>query len=138
MPQFETTYFVAQIFWMLLSFSVLYLGVRWIVFPLFENIFSKRAQLISVPVEKAEKLAHESEKLQEQLEQKQRDFTAKNEQYLNAVYQKNNQHFQESLQQADKSFTTLLKKTIQKMEKEEKQVLNQTDEFVSRATKGVL
>ena len=138
MPQFETTYLVAQIFWMLFSFGVLYLGVRWIVFPLFENIFSKRAQLINKPVQRAEKLTLESQKLQEQLDQKQQDFIRKNEQRLDTLYQKANQHFQEVLQQADKTSSISLKKTVQKMTKEEYQVLSQENEFISHTAKGVL
>ena len=136
MPQFDTTFLFSQIFWMLFSFGVLYLGVCFIIFPMFDKIFEQRNKVTQEPVEKAEGLTQEIQKIQTQIEQKQQLYEKRSAQRLQQTYQTALQHFEGELQKMDKNLASSLKKSIQKMEKEEKDVLNNSTDFVTQAAKG--
>ena len=137
MPQFDTSVFVGQIFWMLISFGGLYLGIRFIVFPLFNHTFQMRNQLIENPVEQAERLTNETQKLQEILEQKQIASEQKNVQKLNEYHQKLLTQMEQNLKQKDAELLAYFKRKIQKIEQEEKQILQKDLAFVSKAMKGI-
>ena len=137
MPQFETAFWQSHLFWLILSFGILYAGVYWYIFPLYEQIFQKRAELIQGPLKKAEKLAHETEILQ-QKEQHDKDlFDVRNKKRLDAFYQKQTERFNALANEAEKIQLTTFKKNIQKLERDEKTVLDKIPEFVIKATKGV-
>ena len=74
MPQFDLSVFVGQIFWLLVSFGTLYLGVYFIVFPLFNSIFNARKKLIDTPLEKADKIAMDTQRLELEIEKKKLDL----------------------------------------------------------------
>ncbi|MBR6231943.1 MAG: hypothetical protein IKQ99_02460 [Alphaproteobacteria bacterium] len=136
MPQFDTTFLFSQIFWMLFSFGVLYLGIRFIVFPMFDKIFEQRNKVTQEPVEKAEGLTQEIQKIQTQIEQKQQQREKRSAQRLQQTYQTAVQHLEKELQKTDKNLASSLKKSVQKMEKEEMDVLDNSADFVTLAAKG--
>ena len=136
MPQFDTTFLFSQIFWMLFSFGVLYLGIRFIVFPMFDKIFEKRNKVTQEPVEKAEKLTREIQEIQTQIEQKKQQQEKRSAKRLQQTYQTALQHFEKELQKTDKNIAISLKKSVQKMETEETRVLNNSADFVIQAVKG--
>ena len=136
MPQFNTAFWVSQIFWLLVSFGGLYLGVSLIVFPLFKKIFTKRAQQIDVPLEKAEEILQEVQKLQQQAAQKKQLFSERQNQRLMRVHTQEVNRLQKTLAQEEESFSHHLKRQIQKLEREEKQVMANTSDFVKQALKG--
>ena len=136
MPQFDTTFLFSQIFWMLFSFGVLYLGIRFLVFPMFDKIFEKRNKVIQEPVEKAEKLTREIQEIQTQIEQKKQQQEKRSAKRLQQTYQTALQHFEKELQKTDKNLAISLKKSVQKMETEETRVLNNSADFVIQAVKG--
>ena len=70
MPQFEFANYTGQIFWMLISFSILFLCVNYFIFPLFHTIFSAREIVIKKHLKQAEKINHEAEKLAQNLQEK--------------------------------------------------------------------
>lgn len=136
MPQFDTTFLFSQIFWMLFSFGVLYLGIRFLVFPMFDKIFEKRNKVTQEPVEKAEKLTREIQEIQTQIEQKKQQQEKRSAKRLQQTYQTALQHFEKELQKTDKNLAVSLKKSVQKMETEETRVLNNSADFVIQVVKG--
>ena len=138
MPQFDPVFFVSQIFWLLISFGGLYLGVYFVVFPLFECIFKERQKLIEVPLEKAEKLVEKTQQIQLQTEQKKALFEKQQNSYFNKIYQENTQRLSEKLQKVDKAFAISLKKTIHQLEQEEERLLKQKNSFIEKVVKGNL
>lgn len=136
MPQFDTTFLFSQIFWMLFSFGVLYLGICFVVFPMFDKIFEKRNKVTQEPVEKAEKLTREIQEIQTQIEQKKQQQEKRSAKRLQQTYQTALQHFEKELQKTDKNLAISLKKSVQKMETEETRVLNNSADFVIQAVKG--
>jgi len=136
MPQFNTVFWVSQIFWLLVSFGGLYLGVSVIVFPLFNKIFTKRAQQIDVPLEKAEKILQEVQELQQQATHKKQLFSDRQNQRLMKAHTQELNRLQKTLAQEEENFSHCLKYQIQKLEREEKQVMAKASDFVKQALKG--
>ena len=138
MPQFETTYLVSQIFWLLFSFGGLYLGVRFIVFPLFDNIFGMRQNKINSILNQAEQLTQKAQDLEEDLSQKKQLQEKRFRQRVLFAQEKGQQDFQTTIEQNEKRLLKVLKNQIQKMEREEKGVLTQADAFTAKVMKGNL
>jgi len=70
MPQFNFANYTGQIFWMLISFGILFLCVNYFIFPLFHTIFATRTQIVQKHLRQAEKINKEAEKLAQQLQEK--------------------------------------------------------------------
>ena len=138
MPQFETTYWVSQIFWLLMSFGVLYLGVRLIVFPLFDSIFKARQEKVDALLNQAEVLTKKAESLEEKKQGEQQRQEQRIQQRLNEAHEKGQEDFQKVLAQNEKHLMKLFQNHIQKMERQETDVLKGADTFVAKAQKGSL
>ncbi|MGN0919376.1 MAG: hypothetical protein ACI4OR_01255 [Alphaproteobacteria bacterium] len=137
MPQFDTAFWLSQIFWLLISFGGLYLGVRFIIFPMFDKIFAARAQRIDIPVEKSEKLLQEVQALQQKLEQKKESFAARQNQRLADAQLQERNRLEQAVAKTEKELSHHLKHHIQKLEREEKQVLADASAFVKQTLKGI-
>ena len=135
MPQFDTTFLFSQVFWMLVSFGVLYLGISSIIFPLYERIFEKRNKVIQEPLEKAENLLNKIKKIQDQIEQKKQQQEKRNEKRVQQMYQTAFQHLEKEVQKTDKRLMHSLKRKVQKMNIEEKKILNNSSGFVTQILK---
>ena len=138
MPQFSTVFLVSQIFWMLISFLGLYCGVRFILFPMYDEIFKKRQQLIDGPLEQAEDLTQKTKELQETLEHKQLLQQKKEEDKIHQVYQSEQQRFMRALQKKEQNLMNSWKKYIQKIEQEEETFLTHEKKWANQITKGQL
>ena len=136
MPQFDTTFLFSQVFWMLVSFGVLYLGISSIIFPLYERIFEKRNKVIQEPLEKAENLLNKIKKIQDQIEQKKQQQEKRNEKRVQQMYQTAFQHLEKEVQKTDKRLARSLKMKVQKMNMEEREILNNSSGFVTQILKG--
>ena len=136
MPQFDTTYLISQIFWLMISFFGLYLGIRFIVFPMFDSIFKAREELIQKPIIKAEKLMQDAQRFQEVLKQKQEMLIAKNNKKLHEAQMTAHQKMQVILEKEKKDQAVSLKRSLSKLECDEKQILKGSDAFVVKALKG--
>ena len=136
MPQFDTVFFISQIFWLLVSFCGLYLGVRFIIFPMFDSIFSERKKQMDIPLDQAEKLTQKTQFLQEELERKKESFKRRCEEKLNRVYQSEVDRLQLALQQEEQNLSNRLKKNSQKAECDESLVLKNKSDFALKALKG--
>ena len=63
MPQFDTSVFAGQIFWMLFSFGFLYLMMSQLICPLIEEVLTARADQVQADITEAERLNREAESL---------------------------------------------------------------------------
>lgn len=55
MPQFETSTYLAQIFWMILCFFILWFAMSWFIIPKIDDIMEQRRRKIDGYIQKAEK-----------------------------------------------------------------------------------
>ena len=63
MPQFDPTTFSSQIFWLIITFSTLYLIVWKFIIPKMNNILEKRESVIAHDLDRAKELQSEAEKI---------------------------------------------------------------------------
>lgn len=45
-PQFDTSWYVGEVFWLLLTFGLFFLGMKYFIFPMIQDVFVERKQLI--------------------------------------------------------------------------------------------
>ncbi len=45
-PQFDTSWYVGEVFWLLLTFGLLFLGMKYFIFPMIQDVFIERKQLV--------------------------------------------------------------------------------------------
>ena len=56
MPQFDTSTYLSQIFWLLLTFCSLWFVMSWFIIPRIEDILEQRRRKIDGYIQKAEKI----------------------------------------------------------------------------------
>ncbi len=138
MPQFETTYLISQIFWLLISFGGLYLGVQFLVFPLLKSIFKARQYQVDTILNRAELLTKKVQDLEEKQEQYKQRQEKRYSERLAMTQEKSFKLFQEELTKTEKTLLKSFQTKIQKMEHIEKEILDQSGDFVAKAIKGRL
>ena len=126
MPQFDLSNYTSQIFWMLISFGILFLWITYFIFPLFHTIFDARTLIIKKHLSQAEKINKKAEKLAQNLQEKNL-LTEKKFTHLLA-----NAHTvaQDEMQQA-------LNKNQKQCNKKLKQALNQLQTVEDTLTKAM-
>ena len=62
-PQFDTSWYIGEIFWIFLSFGFMFLGIRYFIFPMLLDVFSERKQIIDENLNIAEVVNKKAEKL---------------------------------------------------------------------------
>ena len=63
MPQFDTAFYVPQIFWLFISFGFLYLMMSLLICPMIEEVFTERERRIKKMLDEAETLNQEANTL---------------------------------------------------------------------------
>ena len=85
MPQFEANTFASQIFWLIITFSALYIFISFVVLPRIRSNIRLRKNKISNNLERAVTLKNEMEKLAEEYDTKIEEATEKNNALLKNV-----------------------------------------------------
>tara|TARA_X000000950_G_scaffold276916_1_gene365553 strand:- start:688 stop:1257 length:570 start_codon:yes stop_codon:yes gene_type:complete len=85
MPQFEANTFASQIFWLIITFSALYIFISFVVLPRIRSNIRLRKNKISNNLERAVTLKNEMEKLAEEYDTKIEEATEKNNALLKSV-----------------------------------------------------
>lgn len=63
MPQLDISCFVSQLFWLGVSFLILFLGMRFLIQPRLERIFRKRSHKLDVKLREVDHLKAKTEKI---------------------------------------------------------------------------
>lgn len=63
MPQFDVAPYLSQAFWMLISFTFMYLLVSYLIMPMLDDVFERRDTLIKNDLEAAERINKQAELL---------------------------------------------------------------------------
>ena len=124
MPQFEANTFASQIFWLIITFSALYIFISIVVLPRIRSNIRLRKNKISNDLERSVALKNEMEKLAEDYNAKVEEATEKSNALLKSVLNKTASvsdnalkdmriQVEKKLQNAEKELN-LYKKTIEK------------------------
>ena len=95
MPQFDASFFIGQIFWMMISFGFLYLMMSSLICPMIEEVFELREKQIQDDLNIAEKLNRQADVLHQ-----------RHQTYLLGVEQEKNNRIQKAYMQMQKEMAT--------------------------------
>ena len=117
MPQLNTEYFASQIFWLVISFIILYVIMAKYALPKIANVIETREDIIARDVEEAENFKKESEITEQGYLQSIKEAQEKASQYLsnsrnrlNLLIEEENDNFEKSSRELMQQFETELEK----------------------------
>ena len=138
MPQFNVSNYTGQIFWMLISFGILFLWVKYFIFPLFHTIFNTRTLVIQKHLNQAEKINKKAEKLAEDLQENhllsEKKFSDTLAQARSVAQEEMRDTLDKNREQCNKTF----KKTLSQLQTVEKTLSTAIDDWVQNLQDGFI
>lgn len=86
-PQFDTSWYVGEVFWLLLTFLFLFLGIKYFIFPMIQDVFVERKQLVDNDLGIAEVVNQRAEKLMRDYKSKILSAEETKAEVINETYQ---------------------------------------------------
>lgn len=86
-PQFDTSWYIGEVFWLMLTFGFTFLGVRYFIFPMLLDVFKERKQLIDDNLVIAEVVNQKAEKLMQDYKSHLLAVEEEKEEIINETYQ---------------------------------------------------
>ena len=138
MPQLDPEFFVSQLFWLVVTFSFLFLFLWKVSLPRIGSVLEKRENKINNDIKTAKQLQIEAEKIQDQIEQK---LHSSKEQYFSLI--KNStvnlqNKASEELLKLDNELNKKIEKSATVIENNKKDSLKQIHEQIHEITKLTL
>ena len=138
MPQFDSAFYVGQIFWMLISFGLLFLWINFIIFPMFQDIFDARKLVIDKHLRQAEKINKQAESLI----QKAQEQCVLSEQKRSKILSRARVEAQDSMQQTlnhnQQLCNTKFKKALKKLQTAESTIATAMTDWTTRMQKNII
>ena len=97
MPQLDPTWFVSQIFWLVLCFTALYALLAYVILPRLSGTIEKRADTINDDISQADKANHEAKQAKADYEETLAQSREMAQNLINEVLEDNKQHAEASL-----------------------------------------
>lgn len=101
MPQFDPTYFASQVFWLIVTFGILYWLMAKIALPRIGDILEVRQDRIAADLDRAEQLKREAEQARETYEKALADARSSAQALLADAQQKANAEAAQKLKELD-------------------------------------
>lgn len=101
MPQFDPTYFASQVFWLIVTFGILYLLMAKIALPRIGDILEVRQDRIAADLDRAEQLKREAAQARETYEKALADARSEAQALLAEAQQKANADAAQKLKELD-------------------------------------
>ena len=138
MPQLDPEFFVSQLFWLVVTFSFLFLFLWKVSLPRIGSVLEKRENKINNDIATAKQLQIEAEKIQDQIEQKLRDSKERNFGLIkNSIVNLKNKASEELLK-LDNELNKKIEKSATIIENNKKESLKQIHEQIHEITKLTL
>ena len=138
MPQLNPEFFVSQLFWLVVTFSFLFLFLWKVSLPRIGSVLEKRENKINNDIKTAKQLQIEAEKIQDQIEQKLHDAKEQNFNLIkDSTINLQNKASEELLKLDDKLNNKINKSGIV-IENNKKESLKQIHEQIHEITKLTL
>lgn len=133
MPQFDITTYSSQIFWLILSFGILFLGLSRFIIPRFKAILLKRETLVDLDTIKTKNMHHQQQEQQkhrldrlEKAQQKAHDLIKETVLEIDEFEKMQRQHIQDQINRHLKDFQASLEQEKKNLEKEEILLVHQS------------
>ena len=138
MPQLNPEFFVSQLFWLVVTFSFLFLFLWKVSLPRIGSVLEKRENKINNDIETAKQLQIEAEKIQDQIEQKLRDSKERNFGLIKNSTVNLQNKASEELSKLDNELNKKIEKSAKVIENNKKESLKQIHKQIHEITKLTL
>lgn len=127
MPQLDPTWFASQLFWLAITFVVLYLLISRLLLPPIAGVMLTRKQVIDGDISTSERLKKEAEAAKESYEQALAEARANSRQVMDQV-------MSEHQAKAEKATAEMQDKIAAKLAEAEKNIASKRDALLAEMT----
>ena len=127
MPQFNAETFPSQLFWLVITFVILYVCMSFIVLPRIRDNIRLRKNKITNDIERAELLKEQVDSLIKEYELKTLHARNKAAENMKSAIEKSNQDFKMQLDNVKKKITQKINKAEEEIADYKKSIENQLD-----------
>ena len=138
MPQLDPEFFVSQLFWLVVTFSFLFLFLWRVSLPRIGSVLEKRENKINNDIKMAKQLQIEAEKIQDQIEQKLHDSKEQNFSLIKNSALNLQNKASEELSKLDNDLNKKIEESAKVIENNKKESLKQIHEQIHEITKLTL
>ncbi|MBU92142.1 MAG: hypothetical protein CML88_01245 [Rhodobiaceae bacterium] len=138
MPQLNTEYFASQIFWLIISFIILYVVMAKYALPKIANVIETRKDIIARDVEEAENFKKESESTEQGYLQSIKEAQEKASEYLLNSRNKLNLLIEEENNDFEKASRELIQKFETELEKKKSVVLENSEQIAYDVSNDII
>ena len=125
MPQLEITTYPSQIFWLVVSFLILYLIMSRVIIPRISSVIKSRESEIKNNIHISEQMYKDTEIINNEYEETKKNIENEARGIIN--------HLKETTNKKINNSTELLKKRLeQKLEKNEQEIINKKKLFIEQ------
>ena len=138
MPQLNTEYFASQIFWLVISFVILYVVMAKYALPKIANVIETREDIIARDIEEAENFKKESESTETGYLQSIKVAQEKASQYISNSRNKLNLLIEDENNDFEKSSRELMQKFETELEKKKSAVLADSEQIAYDVSNDII
>ena len=135
MPQLNPEFFVSQLFWLVVTFSFLFVFLWRVSLPRIGNVLEKRERKISEDLSAAKELQAEASKIQETIENQIKQARADASEIIKSSSISFQDKAQAELNKLDKELETKIDESAKAIEKSKSELVSQIQEQVHEITK---
>ncbi len=117
-PQFDTSWYVGEVFWLLLTFGLLFMGIKYFIFPMIQDVFVERKQLVENDLSIASVVNERAEALMKEYKSHILSAEETKEEIINETYQ----DIQKFSAHVDAEHDEIFRQQIDETEKEMQQI----------------
>tara|TARA_B100000029_G_scaffold445124_1_gene465344 strand:+ start:241 stop:732 length:492 start_codon:yes stop_codon:yes gene_type:complete len=135
MPQLNPEFFVSQLFWLVVTFSFLFVFLWRVSLPRIGNVLEKRDRKISEDLTAAKELQVEAEKIQETIENQLKQARADASEMIKSSSISLQEKAEAELRKLDKDIESKLDESAKEIEKSKSQSIAQINKQIHEITK---
>jgi len=138
MPQLNPEFFVSQLFWLVVTFSFLFIFLWRISLPRIGNVLEKRERKISEDLTAAKELQIEAEKIQETIENQLKQARADSSDMIKSSSLSFQEKAQAELNKLDNELDAKIEQSVKAIEKNKNDSVSQIQTQINEITKLTL
>ena len=138
MPQLNPEFFVSQLFWLVVTFSFLFVFLWRVSLPRIGNVLEKRERKVNDDLATAKELQEEASKIQETIEDQLRQAKFDASEMIKASSNSMQEKAEAELSKLDKELDFKIEESTKEIEKSKSQSVSQIQDQIHEITKLTL
>ena len=138
MPQLNPEFFISQLFWLVISFTFLFIFLWRISLPRISTVLEKRSNKINEDIEIAKLHQTKAEEIQKSIDNQLREAKLETADLIKSTNQSLQDHATKELDKIDKLLNRKLDESSSQIEKNKSDSLNQINDQIYEITKLTL